>query len=393
MIDSTSTNLTVINSTTTNSTISSSVISNVLISSSTISNSNIINTEIDNAVINSDVIYSGTITPSGTTTPITITVPTPLNTLINYVPIASFSVATNGLDTTITDYSTDSNEETSFSDSWVYNWNFGDGATSTFYAASTNGSTSHTYATSGTYMIVLTLTDALGESSSTSTLIIISNTTYYTLTYVAGTNGSITGSSTQIIASGSDGSSVTAVADSGYHFVDWDDASTANPRTDTSVSADHTFTANFAVDSVPTTYYPSSGGGGGAPIVNGLLGGIYVLGDGMNVSQMILSTSSASTSTSTSTITISEVATTTKIASNKKTEVVKINLATSSENKISFATISVPQSKIVNSTTNKDNGLIATVAESLSNNLVTSFVLKVISGIGSALSSFFHKII
>ncbi len=40
---------------------------------------------------------------------------------------------------------------------------------------------------------------------------------------------------------------VTAVAATGYHFVNWSDGSTANPRTDTNVTTNRTVIANFAV--------------------------------------------------------------------------------------------------------------------------------------------------
>ena len=76
----------------------------------------------------------------------------------------------------------------------------------------------------------------------------------YTLTYTAGTNGTITGTSPQTVSHGTDGTPVTAVADEGYHFVDWSDGSTANPRTDTNVAADITVTANFV-----SNYYPTPG--------------------------------------------------------------------------------------------------------------------------------------
>lgn len=71
-------------------------------------------------------------------------------------------------------------------------------------------------------------------------------TGFWTLTYIAGANGEILGQATQIVADGTDGSAVYANAASGYSFVDWSDTSTDNPRTDTSVSADVTVTANFA---------------------------------------------------------------------------------------------------------------------------------------------------
>lgn len=78
-----------------------------------------------------------------------------------------------------------------------------------------------------------------------------------TLTYSAGANGSLTGSTTQVVVLGGSGTAVTAVADSGYHFVDWSDASTANPRTDTNVSGNVTVTANFA--STTSTKHHSTG--------------------------------------------------------------------------------------------------------------------------------------
>ncbi len=75
----------------------------------------------------------------------------------------------------------------------------------------------------------------------------------YTLTYTAGANGTITGTSPQTVNSGANGSAVTAVPNAGYHFVNWSDASTANPRTDTNVTANVSVTANFAANTIPTT--------------------------------------------------------------------------------------------------------------------------------------------
>jgi hypothetical protein len=75
----------------------------------------------------------------------------------------------------------------------------------------------------------------------------LENNVTFTLTYQADSNGSISGSSTQqgILANGN-GTAVTANANTGYHFVNWSDASTANPRTDSNVTANITVTANFA---------------------------------------------------------------------------------------------------------------------------------------------------
>ena len=50
------------------------------------------------------------------------------------------------------------------------------------------------------------------------------------------------------------------MADTGYHFVNWSDASTANPRTDTNVTANITVTANFAIDTYTLTYTAGANG-------------------------------------------------------------------------------------------------------------------------------------
>ena len=82
----------------------------------------------------------------------------------------------------------------------------------------------------------------------------------YTLDYTAGAHGSLTGSTTQTINYGSDGTAVTAVPDTGYHFVDWSDASTTNPRTDTGVTGNISVTANFAINVYTLTYLTNPGG-------------------------------------------------------------------------------------------------------------------------------------
>ena len=72
----------------------------------------------------------------------------------------------------------------------------------------------------------------------------------YTLTYSSGPNGTITGTSLQNVNHGASGTAVTAVAASGYHFVDWSDASTSNPRTDESVTGNISVTANFTINQI-----------------------------------------------------------------------------------------------------------------------------------------------
>ena len=70
----------------------------------------------------------------------------------------------------------------------------------------------------------------------------------YTLTYAAGAHGTISGASPQTVNYNGSGSAVSAVANTGYHFVKWSDGSTAKTRTDTNVTANHTFTATFAIN-------------------------------------------------------------------------------------------------------------------------------------------------
>ena len=81
-----------------------------------------------------------------------------------------------------------------------------------------------------------------------------------TLTYLAGANGTIVGSTTQVILIGGDGTPVTATANSGYHFVSWSDGILNAARTDTNISSDLTVTANFAMDAFALTYKSDSGG-------------------------------------------------------------------------------------------------------------------------------------
>ncbi len=82
----------------------------------------------------------------------------------------------------------------------------------------------------------------------------------YTLTYTAGANGSIAGTSPQTVNYGANGTAVTAVPSTGYHFVNWSDSSTANPRTDTNVTGNISVTANFAINQYTLTYTAGSNG-------------------------------------------------------------------------------------------------------------------------------------
>ena len=82
----------------------------------------------------------------------------------------------------------------------------------------------------------------------------------YTLTYTAGANGTITGTSPQTVNHGANGSAVTAVPNAGYHFVDWSDGVLTAARTDTNVTANVSVTANFAINTYTLTYTAGANG-------------------------------------------------------------------------------------------------------------------------------------
>src|SRR3989441_7258480 len=58
------------------------------------------------------------------------------------------------------------------------------------------------------------------------------------LTYTAGSNGTLTGSSPQTVDYNASGTLVTALPNTGYHFTGWSDGSTAAARTDSNVRSE-----------------------------------------------------------------------------------------------------------------------------------------------------------
>lgn len=76
----------------------------------------------------------------------------------------------------------------------------------------------------------------------------------YTLFYVAGTNGSVTGEVSQTVEHGKDGTEILAIPESGYHFVRWSDGSTDNPRTDREVTGNISASAEFAINTYTVSY-------------------------------------------------------------------------------------------------------------------------------------------
>ncbi len=82
----------------------------------------------------------------------------------------------------------------------------------------------------------------------------------YTLNYIAGDNGSITGTTSQTVNHGDDGNEVTADPDVGFIFVQWSDGRTDNPRKDTNVTGDISVTAIFQIKTYNLIYTPGANG-------------------------------------------------------------------------------------------------------------------------------------
>ena len=113
----------------------------------------------------------------------------------------------------------------------------------------------------GRYTITLTAKDGLNNSATQTCAIIISDPcmSTFTINYIAGPNGSITGSTTQSVCRGGDGLDVTAVADPNYTFVKWSNNATNNPRHETNVTHNISLTAEFAPESYTITFNPQGG--------------------------------------------------------------------------------------------------------------------------------------
>lgn len=90
------------------------------------------------------------------------------------------------------------------------------------------------------------------------------NFDHYILNYTAGINGEIIGTHIQTINHGEDGSEVEAVADIGYHFVEWSDGIKSAKRTDTNVTGDISVTAIFDLNQ----YVLSFNSNGGSEVVS-----------------------------------------------------------------------------------------------------------------------------
>ena len=90
-----------------------------------------------------------------------------------------------------------------------------------------------------------------------------------TVTFAAGDNGTLTGTTSQTVPQGGTCSAVTAVSNTNYHFSSWsgDYVGTDNPLTVSNVSANMNITANFAIDAYTVNFDLGDKGtrsGGGA---------------------------------------------------------------------------------------------------------------------------------
>lgn len=88
----------------------------------------------------------------------------------------------------------------------------------------------------------------------------------FTLTYTAGENGTIVGTSPQTVQQGSISTPITAIPNTGYHFVNWSDGSITNPRIDVNVQANLNVTANFAINQYTVSYNENGATSGTVPV-------------------------------------------------------------------------------------------------------------------------------
>ncbi|NRT37527.1 NEW3 domain-containing protein [Clostridium beijerinckii] len=103
-------------------------------------------------------------------------------------------------------------------------------------------------ATPGDYTITATSTVDTSKTGTATITVMTSAAVTYTLNYTAEAGGTIEGDSSQVVDEGSDGTTVTAVPDTGYHFVNWSDGKTNASRRDTNVQGNMNVSAEFEMD-------------------------------------------------------------------------------------------------------------------------------------------------
>jgi hypothetical protein len=99
-------------------------------------------------------------------------------------------------------------------------------------------------------------TNIISDTSFTAEFIINQRT----LSYTAGSNGSITGTTTQTVTIGQNGTEVIAVPNAGYHFVSWNDGVLTASRTDLNITNNISVIATFSINIYTVVYNSSLGG-------------------------------------------------------------------------------------------------------------------------------------
>ena len=98
----------------------------------------------------------------------------------------------------------------------------------------------------------------------------------FAVSFVAGAGGMLSGNASQTVSYGSDASAVTAVALTGYHFVDWNEGATSVGTSAVlmpgNITGTHLFAANFSADPVNGACGNSNGSTLTAAPVTGLCG-------------------------------------------------------------------------------------------------------------------------
>ena len=146
----------------------------------------------------------------------------------------SWSAPSSNGGSAITDYQVE--YKLSVGSSWTV-INIGSTATTKLITGLTNGS-SYDFKVSATNLA------GTGTAFSTTSATPVAAITYV-LTYSRQPNGSIVGDSPQTVSIGGSGTSVLAVGNSGYTFLQWSDGSLSNPRIDVGVTGDISVSAEF----------------------------------------------------------------------------------------------------------------------------------------------------
>ncbi len=95
---------------------------------------------------------------------------------------------------------------------------------------------------------------------SSHTIAAVFTTNTYTLAYSAGLNGTLTGAASQTVNEGTNGTAVTAVPKSGYHFVKWSDDVMTASRSETNVMENKSVTATFARNTYTVNFVEGANG-------------------------------------------------------------------------------------------------------------------------------------